>query len=330
MSPDLTIVGNSSSPEQVPPGPRAPEQLREEISRLKKEKNAVVLAHYYQTGDIQDIADYVGDSLGLAQRGAETDASIIVLAGVVFMAETAKILNPEKKVLCPDLHAGCSLSDNCPPGPFSEFLKQYPGHTVVTYVNCSAEIKALSDILCTSSNAVKIIESVPKDTPIVFAPDQHLGRYLIKKTGREMVLWPGACMVHELFDAKTITKFRARHPKALVLAHPECPDAVLNLADHIGSTASILNFAIKDSHEEFIVVTEAGIIHQMEKACPDKKFYAVPNRENCNCAECPYMKMNTLAKIHRALASESPEIHIPEEIRVRALKPLQRMLELSR
>ena len=307
-----------------------PSQLVEEISRLKKEKQAVILAHYYQTGDIQDIADYVGDSLGLAQKGAETDAKIIVLAGVVFMAETAKILNPEKKVHSPDLAAGCSLSDNCPAPAFSEFLKRYPNHTVVTYVNCSAEIKALSDILCTSSNAVKIIESIPKDQPIVFAPDQHLGRYLIKKTGRDMVLWPGSCMVHELFDAKTITRMRARHPEAVVLAHPECPEAVLNLADHIGSTAFILNYAKKAAEKEFIVVTEAGIIHQMEKACPDKIFHAVPNSDTCNCAECPYMKMNTLQKIYQALLSEAPEIHIPEEIRVRAVRPLQRMLELSK
>ncbi len=323
------LAGNLTSP-SAGQARLSGQALVDDISRLRKEKNAVILAHYYQTGDIQDIADYVGDSLGLAQKGAETSAKIIVLAGVVFMAETAKILNPEKKVLSPDLQAGCSLSDNCPPDQFREFIRKYPGHVVVTYVNCSAEVKALSDILCTSSNAVKIIESIPKDQPIIFAPDQHLGRYLIKKTGRDMVLWPGACMVHETFDAKTITKFKARYPSALVLAHPECPESVLNHADHIGSTASILKYAVTSPEQEFIVVTEAGIVHQMEKAAPEKKFYAVPNSEHCNCAECPFMKMSTMEKIHQALLNETPEIIIPEEIRIKAVKPLQRMLEISK
>ena len=337
MNPTLDILRSPTGSSQTSSGSSTPPRtaaqtahLVQEIQRLKKEKQAVILAHYYQTGDIQDIADYVGDSLGLAQKGAATDAKIIVLAGVVFMAETAKILNPEKKVLSPDLAAGCSLSDNCPASAFAEFLKKYPGHTVVTYVNCSAEVKALSDILCTSSNAVKIIESIPKDQPIVFAPDQHLGNYLIKKTGRDLVLWPGSCMVHETFDAKTIVKMKARHPQALVLAHPECPAAVLNVADQIGSTAFILNYAKNSSEKEFIIVTEAGIIHQMEKACPDKIFYPVPNNESCNCAECPYMKMNSLEKIHQALLNEGPEVIIPEDIRVRAVRPLERMLELSK
>ena len=301
----------------------------ERIFELKKKKNAVILAHYYQDGEIQDIADYIGDSLGLAQQGAKSDASIIILAGVVFMAETAKILSPEKKVLSPDLAAGCSLADNCPADKFGEFIKKYPDHTVVTYVNCSAEVKALSDILCTSSNAVKIINSIPKSKPILFAPDQHLGRYLIKQSGRDMVLWDGACMVHEQFDAKRIVKMKARHPEAVVIAHPECPEAVLAVADHIGSTSSLLNYAIKSDAREFIVVTEGGIIHQMQKSCPDKIFHPAQNNDHCNCAECPYMRLNSLEKIAACLENEAPEIFVPEEVRVRALIPLQRMLELS-
>lgn len=299
------------------------------ILELKRQKNAVILAHYYQPGDIQDIADYVGDSLGLAQQGAKTDAAIILLAGVVFMAETAKILNPEKRVLLPDLTAGCSLADNCPAPRFREFLAKHPGHTVVTYVNCSAEVKALSDILCTSSNAVKIIESIPKDQPIVFAPDRHLGRYLQKKTGRNLVLWEGSCVVHETFDAKQITRLKARHPEALVIAHPECPENVLDLADHIGSTAALLRFTKESPAKEFIVVTEAGILHQMERACPEKVFIAAPNGETCSCAECPFMRRNTLEKVYQALRDERPEVDVAPEIRERALVPLRRMLELS-
>lgn len=307
----------------------APLSTVDEILALKKAKNAVILAHFYQEGEIQEIADYVGDSLGLAQFGAKVKADIIVLAGVLFMAETAKILSPEKKVLAPDLRAGCSLADNCPADKFAAFIKEHPGHTVVTYVNCSAEVKALSDILCTSSNAVKIIESIPRDKPILFAPDQHLGRYLIKKTGREMLLWNGACIVHETFDAKKITELKARHPGALVIAHPECRETVLALADHIGSTASLLKFTKDSPANTFIVVTEAGIIHQMTKASPNKTFIAAPNSEVCSCAECPYMRLNTMEKIKRALISESPEVHVPEDIRKRALVPLQRMLDLS-
>lgn len=307
----------------------SPSEVADSIRELKKKKNAVILAHYYQEGAIQDVADYVADSLGLAQYGEKVTADIIVLAGVLFMAETAKILSPEKKVLAPDLNAGCSLADNCPADKFAAFIREHPNHVVVTYVNCSAEVKALSDILCTSSNAVKIIQSIPADQPILFAPDQHLGRYLIKKTGRDMVLWNGACMVHETFDAKKITQMKARHPAALVIAHPECPESVLDLADHIGSTAALLKFTKESPAEEFIVVTEAGILHQMEKSSPQKKFYPAPNNEHCSCAECPYMRLNSLEKIRAALEKEQPEVFVPEDVRVRALKPLRRMLELS-
>lgn len=304
-------------------------ELIEKIKDLKSRKNAVILAHYYQEGEIQDIADFVADSLGLAQYGAKTKADIIVLAGVLFMAETAKILSPEKKVLAPDLNAGCSLADNCPAEEFKKFKAKYPNHKVITYVNCSAEVKALSDILCTSANAEKIVSSFPKDQALIFAPDQHLGSYLIKKTGRQMVLWPGACMVHETFDAKKIIELKARYPQAQVLAHPECPEAVLDLADHIGSTSALLKYSISSEAKEFIVVTEAGIIHQMQKSSPDKKFYPATNKENCNCAECPYMRLNTLEKIYKCLDTEAPEVHVSEAIRTQALIPLQKMLELS-
>lgn len=287
------------------------------------------MAHYYQEGVIQEIADYVGDSLGLAQKGKAADADIILLSGVYFMGETAKILNPEKKVIIPDAEAGCSLADNCPADKFSDYIAQYPDHTVVTYVNCSAEVKALSDILCTSSNAVRVIESIPAEKPILFAPDKHLGRYLIKTTGREMLLWDGACIVHELFDAKKIVSLQAQHPNALIIAHPECPEAVLDLADHIGSTSSLIEYSKKSDATEFIVVTEAGIIHQMHKASPNKSFYPAPNNENCNCAECPFMRLNTLEKIRNCLRDETPEIIIPEDIRRRALIPLERMLSLG-
>ena len=301
-----------------------------EIERLRREKNAVIMAHYYQEGEIQEIADYVGDSLGLAQQGRDTNADIIVLAGVVFMGETAKILNPEKKILVPDLKAGCSLADNCPGDKFGEFVKANPGHTVVTYVNSSVEVKALSDVLCTSSNAVRVIESIPPEQPILFAPDQHLGRYLQKKTGRKMLLWEGSCIVHELFDTKRIVQLQARHPEALVIAHPECPEAVLDLADHIGSTSSLLKFSQDSDAQEFIVVTESGIIHQMEKQSPNKKFYAAPaGDESCNCAECPYMKLNTLEKIHACLRDEIPEIKVDTALQDEALRPLERMLALG-
>lgn len=312
-----------------PSAPLGNAALIESIKRLKEEKNAVILAHYYQESGIQDIADYIGDSLGLAQQGQKSSASVIVLAGVVFMAETAKILNPEKTVLCPDMKSGCSLADNCPGDEFKRFIDAHPGHTVVTYVNCSAEVKALSDILCTSSNAVKIIESIPKDQPIIFAPDKHLGRYLMKKTGRNMVLWDGSCMVHELFDAKRVIQMKARHPRAEVIAHPECPESVLDLADFIGSTAALLRHTKESPVGEFIVITESGILHQMTKANPGKTFHAMPNREGCDCAECPYMRLNSLQKIEQSLRTGQPEIHVPEEIRRKALIPLERMLALS-
>ncbi|MFN8390964.1 MAG: quinolinate synthase NadA [Bdellovibrionota bacterium] len=316
--------------DQIPsPSSSSSSSLSEAILELKAKKNAVILSHYYQEGGIQDVADYVGDSLGLAQYGAKVNARIIVLAGVVFMAETAKILSPDKLVLCPDLNAGCSLADNCPADEFRAFKAKYPGHTVVTYVNCSAEVKALSDILCTSSNAVKIIESIPKDQPIIFGPDQHLGRYLIKKTGRDMVLWQGSCIVHETFDVKRITQLKARYPESLVIAHPECRDAVLSMADHIGSTSSLLKFTQESPAKEFIVVTEAGILHQMEKASPHKIFHAAPNAEHCNCAECPFMRLNSLEKIYRCLQNEQPQVRVPEEIRRLAVIPLERMLALS-
>lgn len=308
-----------------------PKDLPAAISELKKKKNAVVLAHYYQIGEIQDIADYVGDSLGLSQQAAQTNADMIAFAGVVFMGETAKILSPKKKVVVPDLGAGCSLADNCPGDKFAEFIKANPGHTVVTYVNCSAEVKALSDILCTSSNAVKIINSIPKDQPIIFAPDQHLGRYLMRQTGRDLLLWEGSCIVHETFDAKTITKLKARYPKALIIAHPECPTSVLDLADYIGSTSGLISYAKTSPAQEFIVVTEGGIVHQMQKACPDKTFHLVPNEGACvSCAECPFMKMNTMEKLYLCMRDETPEVTVPEQLQARARIPIERMLELSK
>lgn len=305
-------------------------QIIEEIKSLKIEKNAEILAHYYQAPEIQDIADHIADSLGMAFYGKETKAEVLLVAGVLFMGETAKILSPEKTVLVPDLDAGCSLADNCPAEDFKKFKEQHPGHIVVTYVNCSAEVKALSDILCTSSNAVKIINSIPKDKPILFAPDKHLGAYLKKISGREdMVLWDGACMVHENFKAETMVRLKMNYPEAIVLAHPECPDSVLQLADHIGSTSALLQHSINLSAKEFIIATESGIIHQMQKASPTKKFYAVPNAAHCNCAECPHMRKNSLEKIRDALRTLEPQIHIDEKIRKEAVLPLERMLSLS-
>lgn len=306
-----------------------PKDLISGIRELKAQKQALILAHYYQYGEIQDLADYVGDSLGLARTGMRSQAKIILLAGVVFMGETAKILSPEKKVICPDLNAGCSLSDNCPADKFKEFISKYPDHRVVTYVNCSAEVKALSDILCTSSNAEKVIASIPADVPIIFAPDRHLGAYLMKKTGRKMLLWEGSCIVHETFDAKKIVQLVARNPDAIFIAHPECPEVVLDLAEHIGSTSSLLDYVKKSSAQKFIVATEEGILHQMRKACPEKTLMPAPVNESCNCAECPYMKLNTLEKIYCALRDETPEIFVPEEIRKRAVLPLERMLAVS-
>ena len=303
--------------------------LFSEIEKLKKEKNAVVLAHYYQEPDIQDIADYIGDSLGLSQQAAKADADIIVFAGVHFMAETAKILSPEKKVLLPDLKAGCSLADSCPPHLFRKFKENYPDHLVITYVNCTAELKALSDIVCTSSNAVAIVESLPKDQKIIFGPDKNLGAYVAKKTGRDLVLWNGACMVHEIFSREKITKLKERYPNAKLLAHPECEDVILKMADYIGSTTGLLKYATKSSEKEFIVATESGIIHQMQKENPDKVFIPAPPNNNCACNDCPHMKRNTLEKLYLCMKNELPEVTVPAEIIKRAVKPIERMLEIS-
>jgi len=300
-----------------------------EIEKLKKEKNAVILAHYYQEPDIQDVADYIGDSLGLAQNAATTNADIIVFAGVHFMAETAKILNPLKKVLLPDLNAGCSLSDSAPPTLFKVFKDKYPNHKVITYINCSAGMKALSDIICTSSNAQKIVESLPVDQPIIFAPDKNLGAYINKQTGRNMLLWNGSCMVHEIFSLEKIIKLKIRHPKAKFIAHPECEEAVLAVADYIGSTTGLLKFSHTDTSQEFIVATEAGILHQMQKANPTKTFIPAPPNNSCACNDCPYMKLNTLEKLYLCLKYETPEITIEEGLRIAAKKPIDQMLEIS-
>jgi quinolinate synthase len=303
--------------------------LIEEIKQLKKEKNAVILAHYYQDGDIQDIADYIGDSLGLSQEAAQTDASMIVFAGVHFMAETAKMLSPQKKVVLPDLKAGCSLADSCPPAIFKKFKEKYPDHIVVSYINCTAELKTMTDICCTSTNAVQIIESIPKDQKIIFAPDKNLGQYLIKKTGRDMVLWDGACMVHEIFSREKITKLRERHPNAKYIAHPECEPALLEDADYIGSTTGLLNYTIKNAAQEFIVATEAGILHQMQKASPNKLFIPAPPTNNCACNECPHMKLNTLEKLYLCLKHELPEVLLPEWVINEGRASIDRMLDVS-
>lgn len=301
-----------------------------EIEKLKKEKNAVILAHYYQEPDIQDIADYIGDSLGLARSAAKTDADIIVFAGVHFMAETAKILNPTKKVLIPDLKAGCSLSDSCPPDLFRKFKEQHPDHTVISYINCSAGIKALSDIICTSSNAKDIVDSLPKDEKIIFAPDKNLGAYINKVTGRDMLLWNGTCMVHELFSLEKITKLKTRHPEAKLIAHPECEEAVLRIADFVGSTTALLEYSQKDSCDTFIVATESGILHKMIQGSPSKTFIAAPPDNACACNDCPHMKRNTLEKIYVCLKYEQPEILMDESLRLAAKKPMDRMLEISK
>ncbi|MGV3527964.1 MAG: quinolinate synthase NadA [Flavisolibacter sp.] len=300
-----------------------------EIEKLKKEKNAIILAHLYQEPDIQDIADYIGDSLGLAQQAAKTDADMIVFAGVHFMAEGAKILNPTKKVVIPDLKAGCSLSESCPPPLFKKFREQHPDHIVISYINCSAGIKALSDIICTSSNAKAIVESIPKEQPIIFAPDKNLGAYINKVTGRNMLLWNGACMVHEIFSLEKITKLKERHPQAKLIAHPECEEPVLAVADFIGSTTQLLNYVKKSGEKEFIVATEAGIIHQMQKQAPDKTFIPAPPDNSCACNDCPHMKRNTLEKVYLCMKYEQPELLMDEELRLQAKKSLDRMLEIS-
>jgi quinolinate synthase len=300
-----------------------------EIERLKKEKNAIILAHYYQEPDIQDIADFIGDSLALAQKAQSTDADIIVFAGVHFMAETAKILNPNKKVLLPDLKAGCSLADSAPADLFQKFKEQYPDHLVITYINCSAGMKALSDIICTSSNAEAIINSLPKEQKIIFAPDKNLGAYLIKKTGRDMVLWNGACIVHEIFSREKITKLKMRHPNAKVIAHPECEEPVLELADFIGSTTGLLKYSKDNAATEFIVATESGIIHQMQQQAPLKTFIPAPPDNSCACNDCPFMKLNTLEKLYLCMEYEEPEMIMDEALREASKKPIERMLEIS-
>jgi quinolinate synthase len=304
--------------------------LISEINKLKKEKNAVILAHYYQDADIQDIADYIGDSLGLSQQAEKTEADIIVFAGVHFMAETAKILSPTKKVVLPDLKAGCSLADSCKPSDFKLFKLKYPEHLVISYVNCSAEIKALTDIVCTSANAVQIVNSLPKNQKIIFAPDKNLGAYVNKITGRNMLLWNGACMVHEVFSLEKINKLKITNPDALLLAHPECEEVILNLADFIGSTTAILNFTKSSESTEFIVATESGILHQMILASPTKTFIPAPPIANCACNDCPHMKLNTLEKIYNCLKYELPEIILSDDLIAKAKKPIVEMLRLSK
>ena len=306
-----------------------PELITEKILSLKREKNAVILAHYYQVPEIQDIADFVGDSLGLSQQAFKTKADIIVFAGVHFMAETVKILNPAKKVLLPDLEAGCSLADSCPPDKFQEFKKSYPDHIVISYINCSAQIKTMSDVICTSSNAKKIVESFPKDQKIIFAPDKNLGGYINAQTGRKMVLWNGSCEVHDIIRTEAVIKLKTENPGALLIAHPECKAVILELADFIGSTTALLDYTIKSPAQKFIVATETGILHQMKKSSPQKEFYIVPTDETCSCNDCPYMKMNTLEKLYAALFNEKPEIKLSGRVMDKAIKPILRMLELS-
>ena len=301
-----------------------------EISHLKKEKNAVILAHYYQEEAIQNIADFLGDSLYLAKMAEKVQADIIVFAGVHFMAETAKIINPQKKVLLPDLNAGCSLADSCPPVDFKSFKQQYPEAIVVTYINCSAEIKALSDIVCTSSNAIEVIKSIPEDKHIIFAPDKNLGRYLIRETGRDMILWDGSCIVHEAFSFDKIVTLAKQYPKAKFIAHPESESQVLDIAHYIGSTSGLLSFVEEDSCDTFIVATEAGILHEMQKRCPTKQFIPAPvEDDSCACSECAFMKLNTMEKLYSCLKNETPEIQLDQELMEKARLPIERMLSLK-
>jgi quinolinate synthase len=303
--------------------------LFQAIQDLKKDLNAVVLAHYYQESDIQDVADYIGDSLGLSRQAAATDADVIVFAGVHFMAETAKILNPDKQVLLPDLEAGCSLADSCPPQAFAAFKASHPGHLVISYINCTAEIKAMSDIICTSANAVAIVEQIPADQPIIFAPDQNLGRYVMAQTGREMVLWPGSCIVHETFSERKLVQLKTDYPEAEIIAHPECEVAVLSHAHYIGSTTALLRYVKASKKQQFIIVTEPGIIHQMTKQAPEKIFIPAPPVTNCACNECPYMRLNTLEKLYLAMRNRKPEITLSPSLQAAALKPIERMLAMS-
>jgi quinolinate synthase len=303
--------------------------LEEEILALKKKLNAVILAQYYQESEIQDLADFIGDSLELSRKAASTDAEVIVFAGVHFMAETAKILSPNKKVLLPDLNAGCSLAEGCPAPLFKKFIEQNPGHIVISYINCSAAVKALSDIICTSSNSVKIIEQIPPEQKIIFAPDKNLGKYIMKKSGRDMLLWDGSCIVHETFSEKKIIQLKLEHPDAKLIAHPECEDVILDKADFVGSTSALLRYVQENPAKEFIVATEEGIIHQMRKRAPDKEYIPAPPDSTCACNQCPYMKLNTMEKLYLCMKEQKPEITLDEEIRLKALKPIQKMMEMS-
>lgn len=304
-------------------------ELIEKIRIIKQKKNAVILAHYYQVPEIQDIADYVGDSLGLAQKAADADADMIVFAGVHFMAETAKILNPGKKVLLPDLEAGCSLADSCPKDKFADFKSKYPDHMVISYINCSADIKTVSDLICTSGNAVQLVESFPKNEKIIFAPDKNLGGYINNLTGRNMVLWDGTCEVHDVLSTEAVIKLKVENPDAKLIAHPECKAPVLALADFVGSTTAMLNYTMKDAAKRYIVATETGILHQMQKNSPDKEFIIVPTDETCSCNDCPYMKLNTLEKLYLCMENEKPEIVLSDDVISQAKKPIVRMLDIS-
>lgn len=323
---------NTINPADKTPTLKEEMTLAQKITALKIEKNAVILAHYYQVPEIQEVADYVGDSLGLSQKAAETDAEIIVFAGVHFMAETAKILNPNKKVLLPDMMAGCSLADSCPADKFGKLVAEHPDHTVITYVNCSAEVKALSDIICTSSNAEKIVNSIPKDVPIIFAPDKNLGKYIQKKTGRKMLLWDGACIVHEAFSIEKLLKLYQEHPDSVIIAHPESEAHILETATYIGSTAGMIDYVKRNPSKKFIVATEAGILHKMQQEVPEAVLIPAPAEEDntCACSECAFMKMNTLQKLYNCLLNETPYIEVSEEVRKKAIIPIERMLELSK
>jgi len=323
------VLTTAIRPQAPTPTSALPYDLFEAIEALKQELNAVILAHYYQDPDIQDVADYLGDSLGLSQQAARTDADVIVFAGVHFMAETAKILNPDKLVLLPDLTAGCSLADSCPPDAFAAFKAAHPNHLVISYINCTAEIKAMSDIICTSSNAVQIVRQIPENQPIIFAPDRNLGCYVMAQTGRDLVLWQGSCIVHETFSEKKMVQLQIQHPEAEVIAHPECEPPVLRHANFIGSTTALLKYCQRSASQSFIVATEPGIIHQMQKQAPEKVFIPAPPSNNCNCNECPYMRLNTLEKLYLAMKHRAPEITLPESIQAAALQPIQRMLEMS-
>ena len=312
------------------PVPYSREALIEEISLIRKERNAIILSHYYQESEIQDIADFIGDSLELSRKAANTKADVIVFCGVHFMAETAKILCPEKTVLLPDLEAGCTLADDCPSEKFEEFRKKHPNHFAVSYINCTAGVKAQSDLICTSSNAVDLINQLPKNLPILFAPDQNLGKWVQRQSGRDLTLWPGSCIVHETFSEEAVIKLKINHPQAKVIAHPECQSNLLDLAEYIGSTSKLLEYTRKSKENTFIVLTEPGILHQMQKQNPKKNYIEVPGIDGCSCNECPYMRLNTLEKVLKCLKDLSPELTMDEEIRSKAYKPIKRMLEMSK